>query len=468
MHNDNRFLNYSKGIQTFVVVFSLLALVSVVELTTLACVFFIPHVSRTNNRLFRGYWETFHPLVTGKLLGINTRDIIIKRTHEEYDPWLGYRGNHGEYKGTYAKDKMGFISNGDLSRDISEKAQGIYRIFILGGSTVAGCGTNSPKKSIAAYLERMLNAALPAAKGNKLHFQVINAGVPGWYSSQEAAFTQFELMYYKPDMIISFDGVNDTTKAEIICGVKEKYPQRYYWHSYHHMLGRVINDTRFPVSIFRSALARSPYNPARYSYFLNFLFYKLPGLLAKQKRKAIIDKKRHELKSKYVKIPKPEKPVWGAVIKNIEWEDDKTLDKLPASGSYLFANKMVQNWKNMKAVCQANGLKYIAILQPTLLPEFKKKMLSLEKFYYDLKRQNFKRKYKRNYRLSVLKYYDECSKLAERELDGAFFDFSKILYKEKKRIYIDWWHYNKRGNVAIASKIKEIVIEKYKKALEPE
>lgn len=450
MRTDNRFLNYSKAIQIIILLFSLLALVVIIEFSTLAIVSLIPSARLGNNA--QKYMECFHPIFTGKLLSVQVRKLIKEKSSEEYDPWFGYRGNHKTKKGPYLRDKMGFISNGNPSRDISKKPSGVYRIFILGGSTVAGCGVDSPEKSISANLERMLNA-LPAAK---TRFQVINAGALGWYSPQETAFLQFELIYYKPDMVISFDGVNDARRAETILNSKGKKNKKYYWHPYHEKLRGFGRKNNIPVRIFRNAWARSSYNPARYSYFLNFLFYKLPGLLSKRNQRAAVDKKIDELKIKCAKIPKSKSQTWYEVVKAGDWVDHRTLESFPVSESYLFADRFIKNLKNINAVCQANSVQYIAILQPTLLPEFKETMSPLEKFYYDLRRQTLKRD-KKNYRLSTLNYYNRCAKLAKEELGNVFFDFSQIIHNEKERMYVDWWHYNERGNVLIASKIKEVV-----------
>jgi len=187
---------------------TLFFLVFVAELGTLLTVFSLQYFGISSKDLFFEYKNKFHPLFAKRALKLSNDGILKTNNLQEYDPWFGYRNNTKIKKGTLSTDKLGFISNGDNLRDISDKPPGTYRIFILGGSTVAGFGLSSSSKSISAQLEDMLNASTASA-GTLRHFQVINAGVIiGWYSAPETAFAMFELLNYKPDMIISFDGWN--------------------------------------------------------------------------------------------------------------------------------------------------------------------------------------------------------------------------------------------------------------------
>lgn len=125
-----------------------------------------------------------------------------------YEPFVGYR------YAPFAKDvrpgldadRHGFIHNGDASRDLSVKAPGVYRIFILGGSNVAGNGR--PHETIAARLETLLNA-----RGGPRRYEVVNAGVSAWLTSQDLAMLAFHLAPYQPDLVVSFSGFTDVYHA---------------------------------------------------------------------------------------------------------------------------------------------------------------------------------------------------------------------------------------------------------------
>jgi hypothetical protein len=124
-----------------------------------------------------------------------------------YDlPYVGYRYRpfRKDVRPGLDTDRHGFIHNGDPDRDLTHKPDNAYRIFIVGGSTVAG--NTAPQDTLSGVLERNLNRDL---HGFGLQFEVINAGVSGWLSSQELALISYYLADYSPDLIISFDGFND-------------------------------------------------------------------------------------------------------------------------------------------------------------------------------------------------------------------------------------------------------------------
>lgn len=135
-----------------------------------------------------------------------TRYRVAESTR--YEPFVGYR------YAPFAKDvrpgldadRHGFIHNGDASRDLSVKAPGVYRIFILGGSNIAGNGR--PHETIAARLETLLNA-----EGEPRRYEVVNAGVSAWLTSQDLAMLAFHLAPYQPDLVLSFSGFTDVYHA---------------------------------------------------------------------------------------------------------------------------------------------------------------------------------------------------------------------------------------------------------------
>jgi hypothetical protein len=134
-----------------------------------------------------------------------------------YDPWLAYRQLPLTSFQGLGIDRYGFYHNGDEKRELLPKEGRLFRIFILGGSTMAGLGASSNTATIPAQLEKMLNerAGWPKQK----HFEVINAGVPGYTSAQELALFALELVHYEPDMVSWIQARSATADRNTSAGV---------------------------------------------------------------------------------------------------------------------------------------------------------------------------------------------------------------------------------------------------------
>lgn len=78
------------------------------------------------------------------------------------------------------------------------------RGFVLGGSVVFLGSTN--ESTISGYLEQMIESAV---NNPSIPVEIINAGFLGAVSEQELALLVHELIQYRPDFIIVFDGYND-------------------------------------------------------------------------------------------------------------------------------------------------------------------------------------------------------------------------------------------------------------------
>ena len=86
-----------------------------------------------------------------------------------------------------------------------EKPSDVFRIFIVGGSTAASMGATSNNSTIAVFLEQEFkDSSYP------LTVQVIDAGVGGSFSFEETHFIKQILVEFQPDLIIAYDGGNDS------------------------------------------------------------------------------------------------------------------------------------------------------------------------------------------------------------------------------------------------------------------
>ena len=90
-----------------------------------------------------------------------------------------------------------------------QKPAGVYRILALGDSWTFGFRMNEPD-AYPRQLERDLNERA-VARGYLSRFEVINAGVIGYSTDQEAAYLRVEGWKYQPDLVlVNYYSVNDT------------------------------------------------------------------------------------------------------------------------------------------------------------------------------------------------------------------------------------------------------------------
>jgi len=141
----------------------------------------------------------------------------------------GYDGTHlmnyefDDYKNirltpNYQNTK-GIYHNGQGFRRIQEtpkeKAEGVYRVFIMGGSTAYGLGALSRygqvkysvirnDETIDHYLEEYL-----AGKTAHKRVEVINAAITSQMSHHHLIYLNQTILKFHPDMIIFIDGFND-------------------------------------------------------------------------------------------------------------------------------------------------------------------------------------------------------------------------------------------------------------------
>ncbi len=87
---------------------------------------------------------------------------------------------------------------------IQDKPNDIYRIFVIGGSTLYGSGSTSDTTTIPGFLqEQFINS------GINQKIQVINAGIEGSTSIEEVVRIKNDLVNFDPDMIVIYHGTND-------------------------------------------------------------------------------------------------------------------------------------------------------------------------------------------------------------------------------------------------------------------
>lgn len=107
----------------------------------------------------------------------------------------------------HASTPQGFAAAGDADTVFAiPKPANVFRVIVLGGSTVEGVGALHPGDNLPAMLARRL-AQKPGWAGREI--EIINAGV-GSYDLRDSFLYLFgELLRYRPDLVIAYGGWND-------------------------------------------------------------------------------------------------------------------------------------------------------------------------------------------------------------------------------------------------------------------
>ena len=109
----------------------------------------------------------------------------------------------------YITDDNGFITDMDDPPVTVEKPVNAYRVIVLGGSTVMGQGAPRPSQNIVGMLRKgVRERGLRAGSGKGVEF--INAGVDNYNSAQEYLYLVSDLLRFNPDLVIVYDGWNDS------------------------------------------------------------------------------------------------------------------------------------------------------------------------------------------------------------------------------------------------------------------
>lgn len=109
----------------------------------------------------------------------------------------------------YLTDDNGFSAEANDPPVTAEKPADVYRVIVLGGSTVMGDGAPRPAQNLIGMLRELAREqGVKAADGRRLEF--INAGVDGYNSAQEYLYFVSDLARFKPDLVIVYDGWNDS------------------------------------------------------------------------------------------------------------------------------------------------------------------------------------------------------------------------------------------------------------------
>ena len=102
------------------------------------------------------------------------------------------------------KNNLNFNSYGFRGVEFSsEKSSDVYRIFMIGGSTMLGAETTNDT-TIPSILQKLFDTQFLDKK-----VEVINAGISGGNTTTELSLIKSKIINYNPDLVIMYDGWND-------------------------------------------------------------------------------------------------------------------------------------------------------------------------------------------------------------------------------------------------------------------
>lgn len=122
---------------------------------------------------------------------------LPRQQYFEFDPLQMWRLRPGYHDDRIRISKDGFRAEASLTPEPRRT-----RIFLIGGSTVFGLGVREDE-TVAHFLQQLLEVASPGS------YEVVNAGVTGYYSTQELILTLRKLVGFHPARIIGLTGRND-------------------------------------------------------------------------------------------------------------------------------------------------------------------------------------------------------------------------------------------------------------------
>lgn len=367
----------------------------------------------------------FHPLFTGENIAQYESNWV------EVYPVLGYinRVHYSDECG-YTTDSYGFIHNGDKSRQLTEDR---FKIFILGGSTIAGHGSSCNDQTISAHLEKLLRARYK-------HIDVINAGVSGYRSPEEFLRLTHQIMFYHPDIVISFNGTND-----FMFPYKEYKSRKhsYFVSQYDQQLFQTLAQTR---SVWWS-IKNFIYNLVKFNEYTYTRFVMEKGI------SFLLGKSGSSSKSDVVTNVQRIVGVRNLPARDIQYQDEHFEPELDERLSYYLSYL-----KQTQAVVEGLGGKYFYFLQPILLAE-KRYLPESEEKARKLTRYAFYKKDKVDIVKRARYFWKRADELV-RQTNIQYADLTDI-FSDQGEFYSDFDHYTDQGNAFIAEKLFQALCDSH-------
>ncbi len=323
-------------------------------------------------------------------------------------PYTGYKNLPRQKTALFTIDSHGFRITGKESDHPNSQ-----RVILLGGSSAFGQEVKDDE-TIAFFLHQ-----------NNPRLKVINAGVVGFHTAQELSSLVTELVHYRPDVVVAYDGWNDLFIQWLIRDQKEIGDHSFAFRMIEELL---IENYKTRVSVKRSFDQLMKILMER-SAVLSFLQEKIARLKQKFSNTHLLSRKGE--------------------LKEIEPE------------RLNFAvEQYVGNLKEMKEFCESQGIQFLVVIQPELerkSVKTKEEMESLREF--DQIFSGYASQFPKLYELFIQRSKERLQTMGVPFLDiGSLPEFSGY----RGRLFADPVHTNQMGN-AIAAKLIHQKLTRLKK-----
>ncbi len=354
----------------------------------------------------------------------------------EFDPRFAYRHKASTllYQdpggGRLMTGSERFICNEACEPLPRTKPPGEIRIFIFGGSSVAGGGPgHHGGTTISGRLERMIVEAT-LFPGRKV--RVVNAGVGGWFSAQELSLFALDVVGYAPDMVIFFDGYNDRGQWFYDATYKPRLAEfRGLDYPNLHEYGYSLTGGVARVRTFSGALLHAANLAAEYAPLFHYSV-----VLARHVRRMAMG---FEAGTK------------EAYATTTDSDRDAVLTRLLTSLSDRNINSpvnYVDNLRSAAGIARAHGFPALLVLQPATAHGAKNVRSPLEQEWLAKAKTDLEAR-------ATVEYFNRAQVAFAREAQSndrfvRFVDMTGIFKDEKEPMWFDPIHYTVAGNEAIA------------------
>ncbi|MFK8009483.1 MAG: hypothetical protein AB8H03_24185 [Saprospiraceae bacterium] len=303
----------------------------------------------------------------------------------EYQPFIAWK------RKPVKKEFTNIDVNGNrLTKNSNSKSKKVIRFF--GGSTMWGAGVEDAN-------------TIPSRFGKCTdEYSIVNHGGTGFNSRQSLAlFTNLMVKDDSTNMVVFYDGVNDVAD---LCIKKMSIPG----HGREVQMRNELTTINSTGSYFRGK--DGIFNLSK--QLLSKVFIQNTALLIQG------------VVGRYFKKSLP----------------DPYCCQTELERAIQVANHLLNTWKVAHQIAEANGIQFIAILQPNLF------VGNVENDYLNLERRG-----------SLGKNFEAVYPILKKKIETYdwIYDFTEIFDDKKEPLYFDFCHVNKQGNEIIAKQICEIL-----------
>ncbi len=366
-----------------------------------------------------------------------------------FDPYAGWRWgldarvfldrrsniktSAGSRAGLYT-DRFGILQNDpDRPVDLGRKDADVFRVFVLGGSYLAGLASLHTESGTGIANDGTITAVTERLLGNDVgrRYEVVNLGVHAYRSINEFAAYATEFSHYPHDLVIAFHGYTDAVLARLDA------PSRT-WSDAGYSPVNVLNLISWNEDAIRQMRWLNGRPPARLiaSLIVQSLRAASIPILARFAASEAVRWRRRRKEGSSLAVVEDAVPAPG----------ERTLAQLRA-----YADRLVANDLRISAIAAVEGVPFVSILQPILIT--KRTPTEQERAY--LPDPSHTAQYRAFYEAARERYADRHDAFAT--FGAASVDWSGLLDDRTGQAYSDVVHYSDTGIREIAKRLADLI-----------